>query len=83
MTAPRLTRFSPAGPAGYAELLVRSRIDRARRRVRQQPADLGASVIEWVIISALVVTIAVAVGGILLTKLKDKATSIDLTTTTP
>jgi hypothetical protein len=76
--------LAPDTPAGYAELLIRARLDAARARgvaARSgTPSDRGASVVEWVIISALVVGIAVAVGAILLTKLRDKATSIDLNT---
>jgi hypothetical protein len=89
-------RLSPASPAGLAELLLRGRIDQARGSSRSHDhdrhfhdpdhglagrvSDRGASVVEWVIISALVVGIAVAVGAIMLTKLRDKATSIDLNT---
>lgn len=72
-------RLSPATAAGMAELLLRSRIDQARGRVGDD-RDRGASVVEWVIISALVVGIAVAVGAILLAKLRDKAQSINLDT---
>ena len=60
---------------GYAELLLRHRMDRARAT-----SDRGASVVEWVIISALVVGIAIAVGTILLTRLRDKANSINFDT---
>ena len=70
--------FSVATPAGYAELLLRRRVDAAR--TARQAGDLGASVVEWVIISALVVGIAVAVGTILLNRLRDKANSIDFDT---
>ncbi len=45
--------------------------------------DRGASVVEWVVISALLVGIAAAVGTILLQKLKTKADSINLDTGTP
>jgi hypothetical protein len=76
-------RLNPFTPAGYAELLIRGRIDRARSRMIDGPRDLGASVVEWVIISALVVGIAVAVGGVLKTKLTDKAGTVLDTTTTP
>ena len=77
---PRLRRsgptwLSPATAAGYGELLLRERV----RRARAQP-ELGASVIEWVIISALLVGIAAAVGTILLNKIRDKANSINLNT---
>jgi hypothetical protein len=69
-------RISPGTPLGYAELRTRCRIDRARGRVIESPSDLGASVVEWVIISALVVGIAGAVSLILTTKLKDKANTV-------
>lgn len=72
--------LSPTTPLGYAELLIRSRIDRARSRVIVGPRDLGASVLEWVIISALVLGITLAVGATLRTKLTDKANTIQLTT---
>jgi adenylosuccinate lyase len=76
-------RLSPATPAGFAELLIRNRIDRALARTGDAPRDLGASVVEWVIISALLVAIAVAVGAVLLQKLTAKANSIDLDAGTP
>jgi hypothetical protein len=59
-------------------LLVRDRIARARAGGQENPRDVGASVIEWVIISALLVGIAVTVGAFLLQKIQDKATSINL-----
>lgn len=67
--------FGVGTPTGYAEMLLRRRVDRARAA-----PDTGASVVEWVIISALVVGIAVAVGTILLTRLRNKANSIDFDT---
>jgi hypothetical protein len=76
-------RLSPATPAGYAELLIRHRIERALDRSGGAARDRGASVVEWVIISALLVGIAVAVGAILLNTLTEKANSIDLDTGTP
>lgn len=76
-------RLNPSTPTGYAELLLRGRIDRARSRVIDSPRDLGASTVEWVIISALVVGIAVAVGAALKTKLVAKANTVLDTTTTP
>ncbi|MBT0772254.1 hypothetical protein KIH74_25135 [Kineosporia sp. J2-2] len=73
-------RFSPASVAGYAELIIRRRVDRARARQIHGPGDVGASVVEWVVISALLVGIAAAVGAVLLQKLRDKADSINLDT---
>ena len=73
------TRFSPASRLGYAELLIRNRIQKIRDRTIEGPRDLGASVIEWVIISAMVVGIAVAVAVILRNKLTGEANNIDVT----
>jgi hypothetical protein len=80
MSGPGPTRLSPATPAGFAELLMRGWIARARARAIHGPRDLGASVIEWVIISAIVVVIAIAVGGILMNTISNKANSINLDT---
>lgn len=57
-----------------------SMLDRGRRRVRRDGADAGVSVLEWVLISALVITIAGIVGAVILTKTRDKANELDLTT---
>ncbi|GAA3620159.1 hypothetical protein GCM10022223_41280 [Kineosporia mesophila] len=73
-------RFDPATLPGYGEMIVRGRVDRARARVIRGPVDRGASVVEWVVISALLVGIAAAVGLLLANKLKAKATSINLDT---
>lgn len=80
MSRSRLYRFHPSTPVGYAELLVRSRIDRARDRIVESPRDLGASVVEWVVITAMLVTIAVIVGGIILNAVRAKANTINLDT---
>ena len=78
-----LTRLNPATPLGHVELLVRGRIDRARARVIRGPRDLGASAVEWVVISALVVGIAVAVGTTLKTKLTTEVNNLDVTGNAP
>lgn len=70
-----MTWFSPATPAGYLELHARARLARAVTR-----SDRGASAIEWVIISAILVAISVAIGGILLAKIRTKAEDINLDT---
>lgn len=75
-----LLRFDPASAAGFGEMLIRRRIDRARGRQVNGLRDRGASVVEWVVISALLVGIAAAVGAILLERLKDKAQTINLDT---
>jgi hypothetical protein len=74
-------RFDPATPTGYAELILRSRIDRAR--ALSAGGDVGASVVEWVIITALLVGMAAAVGTIILNKVKAKADTINLDSGTP
>lgn len=43
-------------------------------------SDRGASAVEWVVITALVVGIAIAVGAILMTTIENKANSINLDT---
>lgn len=48
------------------------RVDRARRN------DDGVSAVEWVVITALLVGIALAVGKILMDTIKGKADSINL-----
>lgn len=53
-------------------ILLRGRVAKARRSER------GASAVEWVVITAILVSIAVAVGLILTNKIKGKADSIDL-----
>jgi hypothetical protein len=75
--------LNPSTPLGYAELLVRHRIDQARGRSVERPRDLGASVIEWVIISAIVVAIAIAVGATLSNLITKKASAITLDGGTP
>jgi hypothetical protein len=70
--------LNPSTPLGFLELLVRGRIDRARIRTIDDPRDLGASVVEWVIISALVVGIAVAVGTALRGKLTDEVNNLNV-----
>lgn len=80
------SRLSPATPAGVAELLLRTFMHtwingaRARSRAASSHREAGASVVEWVVISAVVVLIAVAVGGILMTTITNKAKDIDLDT---
>ena len=54
--------------------------DRLLARVRRNGNEVGASTLEWVVISAIIVTIVLAVGATLYTRLTDKATDLDLTT---
>jgi Flp pilus assembly pilin Flp len=39
--------------------------------------ERGATAVEWVVITALLIVIAVTVGGIILTKLQNKANSLN------
>ena len=54
--------------------------DRTTRRLRAGGRDTGASAVEWVVITALIVTAVLAVGLILTNKFKGKANDLDLTT---
>ena len=56
----------------YLVLLLRSRYHRAR----SEEPTLGASAVEWVVISAILVGIAIAVGLVLKTALTNKANQI-------
>lgn len=66
-----MQRFSPATPIGFLELMLRGRLERARNA-----DDRGASAVEWVVISAIVVAIAIAIGLILQGALEGKAEQI-------
>lgn len=66
------TLLSPLTPAGYLELVLRDRIRRTARH------DRGASAIEWVVITALLVGIALAVATVLRFKILAKANSLNL-----
>ena len=79
MATERPFRLNPGTPAGYAEMLVRGRIDRARSL--SASGDTGASVIEWVIITAILLAVALSVGTIIVNKVNDKADGLDLDTT--
>lgn len=68
--------FTTPGPLNYAEADVRLRMARASGLA--QEGERGASAIEWVIISAVLILIAGVVGGILYTKISDKANGLDL-----
>jgi hypothetical protein len=72
-TAP--CRLNPATPAGVAELIIRTRIDQARGRVVD---DRGASLVEWVIITAILATLALGIGVIIIAKVTAKANGINL-----
>ena len=67
-----MMRFSPATPLGFLELMLREHFHRARTSDSR-----GASAVEWVVISAIVVGIAILVGAILQAALTDKANEIE------
>ena len=69
---PSALRF--AGPEPDSQLLDVREADQAGAVL----GETGASAVEWVVITALLVGIAVAVGAILLNTITDKANSIDL-----
>jgi|GEM_PF-5286841 hypothetical protein len=56
----------------FALIYLRGRIARAR----SEETSRGASAVEWVVISAIVVTIVAAVGVIITRALKNKAGSV-------
>lgn len=62
---------SPATPWGYLRAELRRRLDRAR-----SAPELGASAIEWVIITGILVVLAVAVGAAIYTMVTSQAESI-------
>lgn len=68
--------FSYAGPLNYAELALRSRIERAKQL--GATGDRGASAIEWVIITAITIVIVGAVGTLIFNKLNAKANNLNL-----
>ncbi|MFN0284866.1 MAG: hypothetical protein ACKVZ6_23175 [Kineosporiaceae bacterium] len=67
--------LAPSSLLGYALLLLRSHVDRAR-----DADDRGASAIEWVVITAMLVVIAGAVFAVLYNLIVNKANDIDLET---
>lgn len=64
---------SPLSPAGFLLMELRRRITHAR-----QNPDLGASAIEWVIITGVLVAIAAAVGLVIYNMVTSQAESIDI-----
>jgi Flp pilus assembly pilin Flp len=53
-------------------IMLRGRIAKARR------SEAGASAVEWVVITAILVSVTIAVGLVLTNKIKSKADGIDL-----
>ena len=48
-----------------------------RDLLRAQPRDLGASALEWAIISAILVTAAVVIGGVIYRVVQNKSTTLE------
>ncbi|WP_202234151.1 hypothetical protein [Actinacidiphila reveromycinica] len=67
----RLTSFDPK--LSFLHVYLRGRIDRLRN---EEDMSRGASAVEWVVISAIVVAIVAAVGFIIKNALSDKASSV-------
>lgn len=67
--------FAPWTPVGVVELEVRRRIARAELAGDR---DRGASVIEWVIITGILVALAVAVGLVIYDRITSEANSITI-----
>lgn len=61
--------LNPASPLGFLLTVLDVRMRRAR-------SERGASAVEWVIISAIVVAICILIAGILKSALSGKATEI-------
>ena len=68
--------FTTPGPLSYSEAQVRRLVAKAQGLARD--GDRGASAIEWVIISALLIMIVGVVGTIILRKLTAAAEDLDL-----
>ena len=68
--------FDSAGPANYLESVLRRRAERAREL--GDHGDLGASAIEWVIISAVLIILVGIVAGVLYTKVRSAAENLDV-----
>ena len=70
-----MPQLALASPLGVLQLELLRRWDRIRDNER------GASAIEWVIISATLAALAIAVGLIIYNLVQDKANTIDINNT--
>lgn len=64
-------QLSPSTPLGWLHLQLQVRLDRAR-----QEHDLGASAVEWVIITAVLVALAAALGAFIFGFVMDQTDDI-------
>lgn len=62
----------------FLMIMLRGRVDRASRLAAR--GERGASAVEWVVITAILVGVAIAVGAILVPKIKGKAHSVSFDT---
>ncbi|GAB3678663.1 hypothetical protein [Angustibacter aerolatus] len=70
-----LDNFNPLTPLGFMVMMLRDRTARLRTA-----DDTGASAIEWVLITVIVVGIVAAIGLTIKNKITTKANTLDLTT---
>lgn len=68
--------YFTSGPLLFLELVLRKRVDRAK--ALGEAGDRGASAVEWVIITSVLVAIVAVVGTLLYTKLQTAATNINV-----
>lgn len=61
----------------YDELTYMSTMLQVRIKAARDSDDLGASAIEWAIISAIVAALALAIGAVIYNKVNTTAESID------
>ncbi|MGH8776898.1 MAG: hypothetical protein ACRDWI_17675 [Jiangellaceae bacterium] len=66
--------LSPTSPVGWLLLDLRRRLELQRR----DDAERGASAIEWVIITGVLVALAAAVGVIIFNLIRGEAQSIQI-----
>ena len=65
--------LSPGTPVGFVVMELRRRFARARGA-----DDVGASAIEWVIITGILIALAVGVGALIMSKVNKAATDITI-----
>ncbi|MEO9151746.1 MAG: hypothetical protein ABI243_05045 [Lapillicoccus sp.] len=68
--------FTSAGPMQHLELILRGRLDRAR--AHGEAGDRGASAVEWVIITSVLIILVGVVSTVLYTKIKGAADGINV-----
>lgn len=67
-----MIQVSLQGAWMYAKAVIAARHARARSR----DSELGASVVEWVVITVIVVVLAIAVGAIITSAVEAKAKQV-------